>query len=56
MLNGPLLHPDILRSLARSGHHSKVLIADGNYPAATKRGGRCISPFFRAARARLASG
>lgn len=40
MLNGPLLHPDILRILARSGHHSKVLIADGNYPAANKRGPR----------------
>jgi len=38
MLNGPLLHPDILRILGRSGHHSKVLIADGNYPAANKRG------------------
>jgi L-fucose mutarotase len=40
MLNGPLLHPDILRVLACSGHHSKVLIADGNYPAANKRGPR----------------
>lgn len=40
MLNGPLLHPDILRILAQAGHHSKVLIADGNYPAATKRGPR----------------
>ena len=40
MLNGPLLHPDILRILARSGHHSKVLIADGNYPAENKRGPR----------------
>ena len=40
MLNGPLLHPDILRILAESGHHSKVLIADGNYPAASKRGPR----------------
>jgi len=40
MLNGPLLHPDILRVLARSGHHSKVLIADGNYPAADQRGPR----------------
>lgn len=38
MLNGPLLHPDILRVLARSGHHSKILIADGNYPALNKRG------------------
>ncbi len=38
MLNGTLLHPDILRVLARSGHHSKILIADGNYPAVNKRG------------------
>lgn len=40
MLNGTLLHPEILRILARSGHHSKVLIADGNYPAENKRGPR----------------
>jgi len=40
MLNGPLLHPEILRVLARSGHHSKVLIADGNYPAFDQRGPR----------------
>lgn len=40
MLETPLLHPDILASLARSGHHSKVLIADGNYPALDKRGPR----------------
>jgi L-fucose mutarotase len=40
MLNGSLLHPEILRVLARSGHHSKVLIADGNYPAADQRGPR----------------
>ena len=40
MLETPLLHPDILAILARSGHHSKVLIADGNYPALDKRGPR----------------
>jgi len=40
MLNGSLLHPEILRVLARSGHHSTVLIADGNYPALNKRGPR----------------
>jgi L-fucose mutarotase len=40
MLETSLLHPDILRVLAQSGHHSKVLIADGNYPAANKRGPR----------------
>jgi L-fucose mutarotase len=32
MLKGKLLHPDILQVLAISGHGSKVLIADGNYP------------------------
>ncbi|MGP9818690.1 RbsD/FucU domain-containing protein [Salinarimonas sp. NSM] len=38
MLNGRLQHPDILAELARSGHGSKVLICDGNYPFKTKRG------------------
>ena len=38
MLKTPLLHPDILRVLSRAGHHSAILIADGNYPASTKRG------------------
>lgn len=38
MLKTTLLHPEILRVLARGGHHSKILIADGNYPASTKRG------------------
>lgn len=40
MLKGTLLHPQILAALARAGHHSKVLIADGNYPAANARGPR----------------
>jgi L-fucose mutarotase len=38
MLKTQLTHPEILRALARAGHHSKILIADGNYPAATKKG------------------
>lgn len=38
MLKTDLIHPDILAALASAGHHSKVLIADGNYPAATKLG------------------
>jgi L-fucose mutarotase len=38
MLKSTLLHPDILRVLARGGHHSKILIADGNYPAVNKKG------------------
>ncbi|MFM7845167.1 MAG: RbsD/FucU family protein [Planctomycetota bacterium] len=40
MLKTTLLHPDILRAIARAGHHSKILIADGNYPAASKIGPR----------------
>lgn len=38
MLKTTLIHPDILRVVARAGHHAKILIADGNYPASTKRG------------------
>jgi L-fucose mutarotase len=38
MLKTTLLHPDILATLARAGHHAKVLIADGNYPASSTLG------------------
>ncbi len=38
MLKTTLLHPEILRVCARAGHHGKILIADGNYPASSKRG------------------
>ena len=38
MLKTQLLHPEILRICARAGHHSKILVADGNYPASSKRG------------------
>lgn len=38
MLLHQLTHPEISAILAQAGHHSKVLIADGNYPASTKRG------------------
>ena len=38
MLNHRLLHPEISEILARAGHHAKVLIADGNYPASTTLG------------------
>lgn len=38
MLKHELLHPQISQVLARAGHHAKVLIADGNYPASTKKG------------------
>ena len=35
MLKLPVLHPEILSSLASAGHLSRVLISDGNYPHAT---------------------
>jgi len=38
MLYGGLLHPQILETIARSGHHGRILIADGNYPASTTLG------------------
>ena len=38
MLRSKLLHPDILAALGRAGHGSQILIADGNYPFATKLG------------------
>ena len=38
MLKHTLLHPRISEVLARAGHHAKILIADGNYPASTKKG------------------
>ena len=38
MLKTTLLHPEILRVCARAGHHSRILIADGNFPAVSKRG------------------
>lgn len=38
MLKHTLTHPEITAILARAGHHAKVLIADGNYPASTMRG------------------
>ncbi len=38
MLKGALIHPQILEALGRAGHSSQVLIADGNYPFATRLG------------------
>src|SRR5215468_8452651 len=40
MLNHQLLHPEINAILGRAGHSSKVLIADGNYPASSTLGPR----------------
>jgi L-fucose mutarotase len=38
MLKHYLIHPTINEVLGRAGHHARVLIADGNYPASTKKG------------------
>ena len=38
MLKGKLIHPEILDVLGSAGHGSQVLIADGNYPFATRLG------------------
>src|SRR4051812_41152487 len=38
MLKHQLIHPQLNAVLGRAGHHAKVLIADGNYPASSKKG------------------
>jgi len=38
MLRSNLLHPEILEALGSGGHGTKVMIADGNFPFATKAG------------------
>ncbi len=40
MLRHKLIHPQISAITAAAGHHSTILIADGNYPASSKRGPR----------------
>tara|TARA_R110002096_G_scaffold161339_2_gene327859 strand:- start:2615 stop:3058 length:444 start_codon:yes stop_codon:yes gene_type:complete len=40
MLKHQLIHPKINEVLGRAGHGSKVLIADGNYPASSALGER----------------
>ena len=38
MLTTKIIHPQIMAALAKCGHGSKILIADGNYPLAEKSG------------------
>jgi L-fucose mutarotase len=38
MLKHKLIHPQINEILGRAGHHARVLIADGNYPASSTLG------------------
>lgn len=40
MLKHQLIHPEINQILGAAGHHGKILIADGNYPASSKCGPR----------------
>jgi L-fucose mutarotase len=40
MLKHQLIHPRINEILGRAGHHARILIADGNYPASTAIGPR----------------
>jgi len=42
MLRHGLIHPQINEVLGRAGHHAKVLIADGNYPASTAIGPNAV--------------
>jgi len=38
MLKSRLINPALLRALAGAGHGSRILLADGNYPATTAAG------------------
>lgn len=40
MLRHKLIHSQINQILGIAGHHAKILIADGNYPASSKMGPR----------------
>lgn len=39
MLKGKCIHPEIMGALALCGHGDQILIADGNYPLASKTAG-----------------
>jgi L-fucose mutarotase len=41
MLKSRLQHPEILAALGHAGHGAQVLIADGNYPLATRSNPAC---------------
>lgn len=38
MLKQLLIHPRLNEIIGRAGHHATILIADGNYPASSKKG------------------
>ena len=49
MLTYRLLQPEILRALGEAGHGARVLIADGNYPLATRTHERATRVFLNLA-------
>jgi L-fucose mutarotase len=49
MLTYRLLHPGILQALGEAGHGAQVLIADGNYPLATRTHERARRVFLNLA-------
>ncbi len=36
MLNSEIIHPELIRALAETGHGARILIGDSNYPCTTK--------------------
>ncbi|MCC8167066.1 MAG: RbsD/FucU family protein [Planctomycetes bacterium] len=36
MINGDIIHPELLRALAEAGHGARILVCDSNYPSTTK--------------------
>jgi L-fucose mutarotase len=46
MLKTRLQHPEILEALGEAGHGAMVLIADGNYPLATRSSGTARRVFL----------
>lgn len=53
MLKTRLLHPEILAALGEAGHGAQVLIADGNYPLATRSNGDAYRVFLNLEPGRL---
>ncbi len=49
MLKQRLIHPEILEALASAGHGSKIMLADGNYPAGTRLGENAALVFLNLA-------
>lgn len=49
MLRYKLLHPEILAALGSAGHGAQILIADGNYPFATRSNPRARQVYLNLA-------